>query len=120
MVRYLCLLLLLIGVPALAHIGGENMTTEVNKWADRQRSIKDIGCCGAGDAHLIAEDHLRMVNGDFEVLIEADWHGVGAWAMLANPLGDANPTGQAVVWYGPDQSELGGVRIYCFALPNLI
>src|SRR4051812_46240337 len=120
MARYLLWLALLFSVPALAHLRNENATTEDNKWADRQTNIYKVGCCGMGDAHFVDEDHMRMVNGTFEIEITDTWLPIGPHMMLDRALEDPNPTSRAVVWYGVDTTMPGGVRIYCFAPPSLI
>jgi hypothetical protein len=109
-----------LAMPALAHIQDENMNSEYNKWADRQINANGGGCCGAGEAHYVEDDHLRMVKGVFEVKIGDIWYPIEEWMRLKNSLTDPNPTGKPVVWYGPNQSEAGGVHIYCFAIPHMI
>lgn len=106
--------------PASAHVPGEDPNSELYKWADRQVSDIGKGCCGHGDSHVLPEDRVRTVHGDYEVEIDGRWYRIAKPWLLRDVIKDPNPSGHGVVWYGPNIGMPGGVEIYCFSPPTLL
>lgn len=119
MFRLVALFVLIYSMPVLAHIPGTKPTDEAWKWADRQKNMQDSGCCGQGEALVLETDQVRIKDSDFDVFIDGNWFRISPWMRLERALEDPNPTGSAVVWYGPDTTMPHGVHVYCFAPPTM-
>lgn len=103
--RTLFVLLLFMGV-ALAHPPEHRFY----KWFREQHSLKGVWCCNESDGYSLPETEWRMRNGEFEALIEGQWHTIPAEKLVRDP---GNPTGHAAIWYMKLRN--GAINIYCFA-----
>ncbi len=99
---------------AYAHIAGH---PEWDEWMAAQvvpdRPDSQYSCCNKSDAYLLDDDAVRVVDGQYEALLEGKWvqfpnlgQGVFGNTVLAT---SGNPTGHAVAWWTPAHGP------YCFA-----
>lgn len=73
------------------------------------RAQRGAWCCNVADGHALDDADRRAAGASYEVRIAGTWHPVANDA-LRDPVGGANPTGHAIVWYVGDPPH-----IYCFA-----
>lgn len=110
----------------LAHIPGAPVNSEEYKWADRQMSIDNWGCCGVGDVQVLGPDEWSVApDGHFLVRLMNTWHDVPLRSRTRDGDHDPNPLGQAVVWWNRTAHDDWGkyghpaqnfrLEIYCFA-----
>jgi hypothetical protein len=104
--------LLLFALPCLAAPPPDaDPDGPLHAWFEHQHSIAGSWCCKVADGHILAESDWRASSGHYEVWINRTWRPVPATA-LRDPVGGANPTGHAVVWWTRAGNE---TVILCFA-----
>lgn len=108
------LLYLALVTTAKAHIAGH---PEWDIWMAAQMVPDDTNdvysCCNKSDAYLLSDDVVRIVNGEYEALLEGQWirfpnkgQGHAGNTVLAT---SGNPTGSYVAWWTQAHGP------YCFA-----
>lgn len=111
------LLLVLAGTSSAKPPFGSDPTSPVAQWFARQHNQRGGSCCGESDGHRLEDNQWKIVGTGaathYEVLIDGQWYPVEDW-MLRKDAKDPNPTGQAVVWYGPG-GAYSKTQIFCFA-----
>lgn len=107
---------------------------EISAWIGRQRAqggtneaggiAQPYNCCGQKDVHILGADEGRWRKATeeqarsgirYEVSIENKWYPIRDYQLVQNPLEDPNPIGEAVLYYGYNGTQPGGVSIYCFS-----
>jgi hypothetical protein len=87
--------------------------TPIAKWFARQYNMRGGSCCGEADGHRLNDNQWRIAGNHYQVQIDNVWYPIEDW-QLRRDVNDANPTGQAIVWYNYDRSKYNGTQIYCF------
>lgn len=117
MILALLALLVVAGSTLARPPFGSDPTSDTAKWFARQHNQRGGSCCGEADGHRLDDNQWRIVGSGkdthYEVFFDEAWHAVEEW-QLRQDVGDTNPTGQAVVWYGPTASYVKN-QIFCFA-----
>jgi hypothetical protein len=87
-----------------------NVPLEVREWFEHLQSPNGVPCCSYADGHRTGYD---MRQGQFWVPIEGEWYPIPPEALIKT----ANPVGEAIVWYRPEEYPSVSdpkYRILCF------
>lgn len=111
------LLLIAFAIPGSARPPfGSDPTSPTAQWFARQHNQRGGSCCGEADGHRLDDNQWRIAGTGaathYEVFFDDEWHVVDDW-MLRQDANDPNPTGKAVVWYGPG-GGYSKIQIFCF------
>lgn len=89
-----------------------------HEWFQSQTVPDGTGrsCCAESDGYILSDDQWRIVNGDYQVLVDDEWvvfantgQGNRGNTILGNV---SNPTGRPVAWW---LKISGTVYPFCFA-----
>jgi hypothetical protein len=106
-----------ISFSALSH--SQHFSPEENDWLNRQHAVDGTKCCDETDAH-IGHDFVewRVLNDQYQVLINERWIDVPPGRMMRNNPEDPTPwPGQPHLFY----TDFGrSISIWCFFPPPLM